>query len=297
MNVFLAANGREQLPGDLMVRWVLRSDLAPVPRTVELTLQDRDGLMDRLPEGASFWTGRELMEYRVIKVEKHKPAPVVQGNDQLSVFSVTALLASCAEIAYRRERAVITDSASIGEVYRSCGASVAIADDIRIPRFACFAGQVPSYMIAKVLQEESAALVIRNGRLSITRLAELARQPAKVTLVQDSADLVQSEFLERHEIPGFFSLSDDGSFVMGDFSNARTFQYMPRSEESTLRNASRVLVTKRIVSCDLDQTINAGDVIRVGGRDLVVITAAHVMESVSARIQSVSKLWAGEVSA
>lgn len=297
MNVYLAPNGQQQLPGDLIQSWILRCDMAPVPRTVEMVIQDRDGLRDKLAEGARFWTGRELLEYQVVKVKQDKPAAVVQGKDQLSAFSVTALLASCAQVAYRRPRAVIQEQASIGELYRACGASAAIADDIQIPRFACFAGQVPSFHLAQVMQEESAALVLRDGRLSIARIADLFRQEPKDVIGQtDSTDLIESEFLQRHEIPAFFSLDDSGGFVLGDFSRARQIQYLPRADERTLRNASRALVTKRVIDSEMAQQLSAGDVIEVGGEKLVIITAAHVMRASGGKTDASSKFWCGSLS-
>lgn len=297
MNVYLKANGQDMVPGDLVLRWVLRSDLAPVPRTVEMTLQNKDGLEQKLAEGASFWTGRELLEYRVVKVARDKPVAVIQGKDQLSSFSVTGLLASCAEIAFRRPRAVIRERASLGELYRACGAKAAIANDFPVPRFACFAGQVPSIHLAKSMQEESAVLVFRDKRLSIERIADLFRQAPKDSIGQtDSTDLIQSEFLQRHEIPAFYSLGADGGFVFGAFENARQFQYMPRSDERTLRNASRVLVTKRIADSQLAEQINAGDVMDVMGEKHVVVTAAHVMQREEGVTESNSKFWLGIMS-
>lgn len=297
MNVYLSPNGQDQMPGDLILKWILRSDLTPVPRTLEMTFQDRNGMSERLREGSRLWTGRELLEYRVVKVKKEKPLAVIQGKEQLSAYTVTALLASCAEVAFRRPRAVIMDNAHIGELYRACGASAAIAEDIPITRFVCFAGQVPSFYLAKVMQESSAALVFRDGRLVIARIADLFRQEPKDVIGQtDSTDLVESEFLQRHEIPAFYSVADDGSFVMGDFSLARTIHFLPKSDELVLRNATRVLVTKRVIDSDMAQALNAGDVIEVAGERMVIITAAHSSVLNGGRFETASRFWVGVMS-
>lgn len=297
MNVYLKPNGQEQIPGDLILSWVLRSDLAPVPRTLEMTFQDRDGMHERLGEGARLWTGRELLEYRVVKIKKAKPVAVVQGKDQLSVYSVTALLASCAEVAFRRPRAVIMENSRIGALYRACGASAAISEDIPITRFSCFAGQVPSFHLAKVMQESAAVLVFRDGRLAIARIADLFRQEPKDVIGQtDSTDLIESEFLQRHEIPAFYSVAEDGSFVRGDFSLPRAIHYLPRSDELVLRNATRVLVTKRVIDSQMAQAIQAGDVIEVAGEKMVVITAAHSSQLNDGRTETASRFWTGVLS-
>lgn len=296
MNVYLSEGKRDQLPGDLLVRWVLRSDLVPVPRSLELTVRAKDDLAQRLQEGANLWTGRELLKYRIIKSERVKVAGVVQGNDEVAALSVTALLDSCAQVAFRRSRAVIRENTTIGAVYRACGATAAIADDVPLRRFACLIGQVPSFALAQAMQEEGVVLVLRDGRLGLIRLADLFRQRALEGVGQaDSGALTESEFLQRHEIPAFYSLNDAGDFVFGDFSRPRAIAFQSRADERVLRNMSRVLVQKRVLRSPLAEQVNAGDLIEVDGSKLVVITAAHVMEQNEGSTEAGTTLWLGEV--
>ena len=44
MNVYLGDNSTDLIPNDILVSWILRSDLAPVPRTVEFIVQNKDGI-------------------------------------------------------------------------------------------------------------------------------------------------------------------------------------------------------------------------------------------------------------
>lgn len=298
MNVYLKQNAQEQVPGDLFQRWVLRTDLAPVPRTVEMTLQVKDGIEQRLAEGATFWTGRELLPYRVVKSKRDAATGVVQGKDQMATFSVTGLLSSCAQVSFRRPRAVIRENAQLGELFRACGATATIAGDLPVRRFTCFAGQVPSFHLAQAMQEESSVLVLRGGQLSIVRVADLFRQqPADIIDQTDSTELIESEYLQRHEIPAFFSLADDGSFVFGNFDATRAVRYLPRTEERALRNMTRVLVTRRVVDSQLAEQINAGDILQVAGQNMAVITGAHVMQrGKNGAIESNSKFWCGVLS-
>lgn len=296
MNVYLSAQGRDQLPGDLIQRWVLRSDLTPVPRTVELTLQIKEGIQERFAVGNTFWTGRELLEYEVVKVKQEKAGGYIQGKDQLAALSITALLASCAQITYVRERAVVRQNATLGALFRACGATLAIGSDFNVARFACYVGQVPSFYLALALQEESAVLVLRDGRLSAIRLHDLMRQEPIDSIGQtDSSDRIASEFLERHSIPSCYSLDDYGNFVMGDFDAQRGIHFMPRTSERQLRNASRVLVTRRIVDSDIAQQIRAGDVLSVNGERLAVITAAHAMQQKDGITETSSRFWMGSL--
>jgi hypothetical protein len=221
----------------------------------------------------------------------------VQGDDVLGTFTVVALLASCVRVSYRRDRAVIRDNGKLGEIYRACGADIAIADDVPVKRFACFAGDVPSYHLAAAMQEECVALVLRNRRLSLVRLPDFFRQTPVDTLGQaDTTDIVESEFLERHEIPAFLSVNDDGDFVFGDFSRPRNIQYQPCSDERILRNMSRVLVTRRLVESQLAEQINAGDILDVENEKLVVITAVHYAEANEGITESNSRFWVGSIS-
>lgn len=297
MNVYLAAGGKDQIPGDLIGRWVLRSDLAPVPRTVELTVQSKEGMAERLRVGASIWTGRELLEYEIVNAKQTKIGGIVQDKDQVGAIVVTALLKQCVGITYLRVRAVVLEATTLGEIYRACGATAAIADDFQIDRFSCLKGQVPSFWVAQALQEESSALVFRDNRLSVARLRDLLKQEPVDRIGQsDSTDTSESEFVERHSIPSFFSVGDDGAVVMGDMDVARGVRFLPRTPERVLRNATKVLVTRRIIDSDLAQQIGAGDVLDINGTRMVVVTAAHEMRAEDGRTATSSRFWMGGAS-
>lgn len=298
MNVYLSEGGREQVPGEAVTRCVLRSDLSPTPRTVELSLKMTGDLPERLAVGSTFWTGREMLKYQIVKVDRGDPTGVVQGKEAEQAMMVTALLDSCARIAYRRERAVIQQNATLGALYRACGASVAIGDDFNVRRFSCLRGQVPSFDLAVALQEECAALVLRDGRISAVRLADLFKQnPIDEVGQSDSSAAIASAFLERHEIPAYLSITETGGFLLGAFESARAVGFKPRTEERILRNLSRVLVRRKVIDSSMCQEVIAGDLMRVGGEDLVVMTAAHAYEQRDGTTDSKSRLWLGAMSA
>lgn len=298
MNVYFSDNGGDQLPGQFIQRWVLRSDLTPVPRTVELTVKVSGDIQERLKVGANFWTGREMLKYEVVKLDRADPSGVVQGTEQRQAMTVTALLASCAQIAYRRPTAVIAEGRTLGALFRACGATASIADDFTVKRFACMRGQVPSFQLAIALQEEAAALVLRNKKLSVVRLPDLFNKTAIDAVGQaDTTAKIESEFLERHEVPSYFSTAENNAFVMGAFENARTSVYWPRADEGTLRNMSKVLVLRKVVPSAMCQEVNAGDMMVVEGEKLVVITAAHCFEQREGTTDSKSRLWLGAMSA
>lgn len=296
MNVFLSAAG-DQLPGDLLLEWINRSDLAPVPRTLELTVRLKDDLEERLRVGAAVWTGWEHLKYTIVKRERAHPNGLVQGDEAQRVVRFTALLDSCKAIAEPRQRAVIAQNSSLGGLYRACGAQVAIGNDFNVSRFACLIGDIPSKAIAVALQEEGAALVLRNGKLSIERLHNLMQQQPSDTVGQlDSAAAHDSALLERQEIPMCFSLDAMGRVVRGDFSTVRNARFIPGMDARTLHNLSHVLVTRKIADSQLAQQILAGDIVTIGDRNLLVITAAHRFRQRDGATNTSSRFWLGEVS-
>jgi hypothetical protein len=223
---------------------------------------------------------------------------MVQGQDEYGALSVTALMDGCAEVAFRRKKAVIANSAAtIGSLYRACGAKLAIGNDFPVTRFSCFKGGVPSFDLARAMQEECACLVYRDGKLSIMRLPDLFKQEPKDEIGQvENADGAESEFKQRHEIPAFYSLDVNGNFVYGSTDKTRAMTYLPRTSERALRNMSRVLVVQRIVNSSLAQPIQAGDLLRVAGKDYAVVTAAHGFIQREGITETISRFWLGVLS-
>lgn len=297
MNLYLSAKG-EQLPGDLVLESILRSDLVPVPRTLEFTVRLKDDLEQRLADGASVWAGRENLEYVIVHGERSNPAGAIQGSSPLQAKRYIAFLASCKDLAKPLSRAVIASNTSLAAMYLACGARVAIDNDFTVSRFAALVGDVPSVAIALALQEEGAAMVLRNGRLSIERLQNLMQQAPLQTVGQfDSTAIQESALAETHQIPAGFSLGTDGAVVRGNYSSARRVVFMPHHDERMLYNLSRVLVRRRVIDSQMAQQISAGDIITVGGVKQLVITAAHRFRDNSGITDTSSRFWVGDLSA
>lgn len=298
MNIYLS-NG-QQLRGDSINSWVLRSDLAPVPRTLEFSVRLSDGLDRALAEGQLVKSGVEMLEYQIIKSERKTAVGAVQGDTSLQLLQVTAVLKGCVGIASRTGRAIVIENGNVRQIYASSGAKYQFAADVSIARFSCLKGQVPSFAIAQMFQEQQVALVLTsskgNPRLSAVRLKDLFKQDAKYTIGQtDSSEKVESVFLEDHDIPSFFSLDDTGAFVMGDMYAGSPVMYQPKTAENILRNMSHVLVRRRMIASRLAETINAGDIIAIGKKKLLVSTAAHSMKRAEGSIEVASKFWCSEL--
>lgn len=295
MNVYLREGG-DLLPGDVMLKWIGRSDLTPVPRSIEFVVKLIDGVQEKLKTGASIWSGRENLRYEIVKTDREQPLGQVQGKSQQQAMKVTALLHRCASVARPLNSATILTDTTLGAIYRACGAFMPVASDFAVPRFTCFKGHAPSYPIAQALQEEGAALVLRNGSITAMRLTDMAQQAPVADIGQvDSSAKIESEFLQLQDIPSYYSVDDTAAIVLGQMGQARRVKFIPRADVRQLRNASCVLVRSKTVDSTICQQYQAGDVIRVAGENLVIITAAHAFENLEGAQESRSRLWLGKL--
>lgn len=289
--------GGVALRGDLVRRVVLRSDLTPIPVTVEIEVRVAAESIRALQQDAVIEVGAQRIPLRIIMTEQVQGGGAIQGDREVSYIRATGLLDSCAPVAQRLQRAIVREGASLGELYRACGAQVSIDSDFTVPVWACFAGMTPSFEIAKALQEESGALLYAGGRVQFRRLRELVAQKPQQFLDDNQTSVVESNFLERHAVPYAFSTNPAGGFVLGRREAARGVLYRPRADERIVRGLATALVARRTYRNALSIDIGAGARFDVDGRPMVVITAAHVFEGQGSEEPSAqySKYWLGEL--
>lgn len=300
--MILYLNSGEQMRGDLIKSAIIRSDMSPVPVTLEAEIRTDEDMAKKLAEGEMITAGGSSVSsgdtLRIIKstlVENR----IVQGNREMDAIQITAMLDACHGIAFVRNRAIIKENAVLSAIYRASGAAIKAVDaDFPVPRFYCPVGDTPSFHIAKALQEEGGIVRWKDGRLKFFRLPDLFKQDPIMELPENASDYINSGFLERHEIPWFYSLDDAGGFVLGDQRKPRSVRYAPFMNAQRLRNMSRCLVQRKISNINLSAGIAAGDLINFTGRDpLVVITAAHVFQSGTdgSGSNQYTRLWLGSL--
>ncbi|KAF1003300.1 MAG: hypothetical protein GAK28_04805 [Luteibacter sp.] len=292
------ADGK-QIRGDLIKSAILRSDLSPVPLTLEAEFRGGDdGMEKKLAEGQIILAnGGDAL--RIIQSEA-VPTPTVQGDRMISGLRVTALLDACADAAYVRQRAIIKENASLAGIYRAAGATVkSVTSDFAVPRFYCLAGDTPTFSIARILQEAGGAVRWKSGRLQFLRLADIFAQAPVMTLPDNTSENVTSGFLERHAVPWFFSIDPSGALIYGNRDKARAVGFAPFQDEQRLRNMSRCLVLRKVTRAGFSGQVAAGDLVAyTGGAKLGVITAAHVFESGTddgGSQNSYTRLWVGSL--
>lgn len=277
--ILFFADGK-QIRGDLIKSAVLRSDLAPIPMTLEADIRAGDDDMDkRLAEGQllSIGSGDALRIVKSVRVAER----AVQGTREMAAYRITALLDACQGAAYVRSRAIIKESAALSAIYRAAGATIKAVDaDFPVPRFCCPVGETPTFHIARILQEEGGVVRWKSGKLQFVRLPDLFKQAPVLTLPDNASDDVASGFMERHGVPWFFSLDAAGAAVFGNRDKPRAARFSPFKDAQRLRNLTRCLVHRKTSRINFSGQIAAGDLIAfAGGAKLAVITAAHVFES------------------
>ena len=302
MNVYPPGSSAP-LRGDLIMRLVLRTDLTPVPATVELTVRQTEETQALLTEGAVIRVGSEQVAFTLVKVQHADDSgrgggAHVQGDRLLSSISATGLLASCEPMARPLARAVIRERTTLGAIYRACGAQARIDGDFTAPMFSAFVGMTPSFEVARVLQEEAGALVYDAGRIGFRRLTELRDARASQAVRGEATERLASAFLERQAIPFGVSTAPTNALVIGRRGVARRAVYRPRADARLLNNLGMALVMSRKLRNALSPEINAGARIDVDGEPYIVITAAHVLAwEQPGRQETYSLYWLGEVSA
>ncbi|MBY0475392.1 MAG: hypothetical protein K2Q13_10095 [Nitrosomonas sp.] len=296
--IIYLSNGK-QIRGDLIKSAVLRSDMSPVPVTLEAEIRTDDDFSKFLTEGQLLAVGGESGDaLRIIKSNRVINR-VVQGDREMSAIQITAILDSCHHIVFVRSRAIIKENSTLSVIYRAAGANIkAIDADFPVPRFYCPIGDTPSFHITRALQEEGGVVRWKNGRLRFFRLPDLFKQKEAMTLPNNASDDVDSGFLKRHEIPWFYSLDESGAVVLGNQQKPRSVRFSPFKNVQRLRNMSRCLVQSKISKINLNPRLAAGDLINfVDGVPLCIITAAHVFENDTdgSGSNQYTRLWLGSL--
>jgi hypothetical protein len=287
-----------QIRGDMIVCATLRSDLAPIPMTLELDIRAGEDSVERQLAQDQLLTTAAGDKYRIVKSGRVQSKDV-QGDYLMTVMRVTALLDACHSIAFVRSRAIVKERASLSTIYRAGGASVKTIDaDFPVPRFCCPVGDTPTFHIARVLQEEGGVVRWKGGQLGFARLPDLFKQEPIATVPHNAAEDVESGFLERHEVPWFYSLDAAAGFVYGNRDKPRAVLFAPFKDEQRLRNMTRCLIRRKVAKVPLDMTIGAGELIEFAdGARMVVMTAAHVWDTPGdgGAGETYTRMWLGEL--
>jgi hypothetical protein len=290
-------SGGERVRGDYIRRIIRRSDLAPIPLTLEAEVRVDSGSLDLFEVGQTLKLDNDD-EFEILKSELMQNARA-QGDSVAAAVSLIGVLKPVAKVTYLKNKAIIKNNASLSEIYTACGAELpGLKGDTSIPRFACLSGEAGSYHIARALQEAGGVLRWKNGRLEFLELDALAQQPVVEEISSAVAKHVESGFLERHDIPAFYSCNENGEIVHGAREKERSARYHPGADEAMLRKMSRCLVLTKTATVKYNASLCAGDRVNVTNEQpLTIMTAATVFAPGSDGDEQTqrTKLWLGRV--
>lgn len=291
---------KSEIDGGMILHAVLRTDMAPIPETLEIDVRLDGNNRALLKEGNDLYAGEGAARgYRIVlaKVSRRNQQ---QGIRQVETMSLTAVLKELHALTFVRETAVYLEDTTLTDIYRACGAELSadIKGDIRIPSFLCMVGDTPTFAIAKLFQEHGGVLRAKDGAIEFMRLETLFDQAASVFAPANVTEEIVSGFLERHEIPWFTSINDANGIILGNNTRPRHVRYVHRATEDVLRNMTRVLMQAKAVRIDFNLSTVAGSIAELSDESkYVVLTAAHVYSTGTdgQPVDQHTRVWLGEL--
>lgn len=282
------------VPISEIASYQFRSSLEPVPLTFECEIKLDEAYAAFLLEGKILKVGKEEVEVKIVHA-RDVVAPWHNGAE-ITIRHIIALHNKSSGIAQTLERAVIRENVGLSEVYRSCGGKSQVEKEFIVPRFYAYRGNVPSFLIARVCQEHGGAVrwLPDGDRLSFVRIHDLFSQTPVGVKAANSDYTVKSGFLVEHELPAYFSLDEQGAVLQAQTSGKGASVFSPQKSQAQLNAMGNVILNSKEIPCDFNPNLHAGALVRIGGIDMVVLTAAHVYrQSETGAPEEGSIFWAG----
>jgi hypothetical protein len=283
-----------QLRGDLILKAVLRYDLAPIPATFEGVIRVDDDLQKSLSEGQVIEVCGDKFYIVKSKTINNRNS---QGEHESKASEIIAYLDNVHQTSFVLKKPILKEKVSLQEIYRATGATLkSIANDIKVRKFYCYTGNFPTKDIAATLQCEGGVVRWKNSKMEFLRVIDITKKSPVMQIPDNSLTNLDAGFLERHTVPTYYSTDENGAFIYGNTDKTRSMIFVPDKDVRQLQNMSRVLIQRKTVKLAFDARLCAGDVIDIqGGKPLVIITAAHAFINTPNGGDNYSKLWLGSL--
>lgn len=284
-------NGK-QLGADSIKFAVLRNDAVPIPSSLEAVIRVDETNNRFLKQGNKITVGKDGDVYQIIEAKENQDYRQ-QGTKPLTTTKIIAILENMVNVSFVSPKAIIKEDAHLGQIYRACGAKISsITDDFQVPRFTCLAGDVPTFHIARIMQENSGIIRYKKKKVQWLRINDIFTQKPVVQVPDNGSEDIKSGFLERNEIPTFFSVDEAGEIAIGDVKKTRSMMFTANKDAQGLMNMTRVLVKRKVSVLPYNLTLCAGDLVEVAGRNnMAILTAAHFFSAE----KQYTRIWLAEV--
>ena len=294
MKLFLADGS--PIGGSDLLSAIYRTDLVPVPVSLELVVKNTDALKNGLITGETLTTATGV-PLTIVKSQVINTQSIKDGK-RIGAIHVIAVLSGCEPLLGVASRATSLTNTSFNEIYRSLGAKVRLANDIKLAEFICLKGQLPTKRIALALQKEGAVMRydMTSNKMTVTRIGDLFAGDGKL-MDKSAVQLIEHPTTAKHDNTNYLSIDDNGSDIVGEANSGRHIGYYPRADARELNNLKRILMVKATLLRPFDESLNAGTLLTVGNEKYTILTSAHRFETGAMGGQAVmaTRAWLAQI--
>ena len=294
MQIVIAAANKLISASELMLA-TLRTDLVPVPVSLEFSVKANRELEEQLKPGAEILVGDISHPLEIVLVQPVK-SQTIKDDRRIGAISCIAVLSGCKKLLTHAERAAILEQTSFNSAIRACGAkNIRLGDDLPLPEFICLKGRLPTVRLALYLQQEAAVICFRDNKLNVLKLDSLFKQDPVLKLDFSEVSWLNSNQKEKLQKSSYVSVDQDGSTVIGDDTTTAGQAVIQRAglDARQLKNLEKVLIPRGTIERPLNMELMAGSVVEISQNKYVILTAAHQVETgaVGGNVGSITKLW------
>lgn len=273
MRIIIAKTGYV-IPHNVLMEAVWRTDLIPVPLTLEFKIQVNEETAI-LKEKETILIGDDETPLKIIKRLNDDP-DVLQDGKFIKVAAFIAFLSGTENLIEPAAQAALLSNTNFSEAYRACGVKIPFGSDLPLLNFHAFYGKAPAFEVAKRCCEEAAVILFKDNKIHAKRLSELVKQPAILDINGRQVQWEDNPYILKNTIKNYISLDPDGSTIHESLKGTQKASYYPGMDSRRLKNLRTVLVRKGSVMRQLSPTIFAGDVVNVDLVPYIILTAAHL---------------------
>lgn len=272
----------------------LRTDLVPVPVSVEFAVKHTKELEQQLVSGAELLVTDIPHSFEIVYANPVK-SQTIKEDGRIGGISCIAVLKGCKKLLDFASNATVLDQTSFNAAYRACGASnIRLGEDIPLPEFICLKGRLPTERLALYLQQEAAVICFKDLKISVLKLDAIFKQDPILKLDPSEIQWIDSKVLEKHQKSSYVAVETDGSTI-GDDTTTQGQSVIQKAglDARQLKNLEKVLIPRGIVHRPINFELNAGDLVEIDKKNYVILTAAHHVETgaIGGNVGSETKLW------
>lgn len=277
-----------------LISVALRTDLVPIPVTLELSIKLNDELEKQIQLGKKILVGADETNLTIVKIVNVGTQTVVNDKRSKAVNCI-AVLTGCEELIKPTQNAIISYNTSIAGAYKALGCSLGFSSDLPLLEFLCPCGTIATPEIALRLQEECAVISYENKKLSAKRIKQCFESAPVLTLDNGAINWFNTEYLEASKVSMFVTLGDDNATFKGLNKANKAQRYYPNSDTRRIKNLSRVLIKRGVATRALSMNLNAGNIIQVDNNKYIILTALHrvITGALGGATETASYFWLG----